>query len=176
MKGKKAGVVGLGTMGSNIAIVCARAGVETAVGICHDGHYADVWATGVMAGARLCVHASAGGSGPPKDGGSIPEIVGSLENQGSRFDAYWLAVNTYCPGCVFYPMSNAKVPQTLLAVTDSLSQRSPTYPKHSYLGDELAHARIRLHDANGCYPMRTLRSGRAGYENWSRLVPEVVDV
>ncbi len=31
MNGKKAGVVGLGTMGSNIAIVCARAGVETVV-------------------------------------------------------------------------------------------------------------------------------------------------
>ena len=31
MKVEKVGVVGLGTMGSNIAIVCARGGKETAV-------------------------------------------------------------------------------------------------------------------------------------------------
>lgn len=44
------------------------------------------------------------------------------------------------------------------------------------MGDLLAHARIRLYDATGCYPMRTLRGGVLAYECWSRLIPPIVEV
>lgn len=152
------------------------AGVDVAMGVCHDGHYQDVWSTGVMAGARLCVHASAGGGGPPTDGGSIPEMRKVQSGQGGALDAYWVHTNAFTTANIFYPISNAKVRDTLLATGADLSEQSPTYPEYSYLGDQLAHAVIRLYDAIGCFPMRTLRSGRAGYENWSRLVPDVFDV
>jgi len=35
---------------------------------------------------------------------------------------------------------------------------------------------IRLYDATGCYPMRTLRAGRTAYECWSRLIPPLLEV
>lgn len=36
------------------------------------------------------------------------------------------------------------------------------------MGDQLAYARIRLYDASGCYPLRTLRVGKDAYETSSR--------
>ena len=151
------------------------AGVEVAMGVCHDGHYQDVWATGVMGGARLCVHASAGGHGRPPDGGNIDERRRQQGSQGHSLDAFWVHVNAYTNANIFYPSTTARIKNTLMATTLDLTEHSPTYPEYSYLGDQLAHATIRLYDATGCYPMRTLRSGLK-YNIWSQLVPELVEV
>ena len=74
------------------------------------------------------------------------------------------------------PIANAKVRNTILALPDDLTEKSPTYPEYSDLGDQLFHAHIRVWDATGCYPLRTLRGGSKAYEAWSRLVPECVEV
>ena len=147
-------------------------GVEVAAGVCHDARYPDVWATGVMGGARLCLHPAAGGT----VSGSIPDMAAKYGGSGNGLDAYWVCVNAGGGGAIVYPNSNRKHPDTVLAVTRDMTEDSPTHPDYSSMGDLLAHKRIRLWDATGCYPMRTLRSGRAGYEAWSRLVPEIKEV
>ena len=149
------------------------AGVELAVGVCHDGHYQDVWATGVMGGARLCLHPAAGG-GP--GGRPIADILAPLRDRGTALCSFWVHVNAGGGSAIVYPTRNRKCPDTILAVPPDLTEESPTWPEYSPMSGVLAHARLRLWDASGAYPMRTLRSGRAGYERWSRLVPELVDV
>lgn len=148
------------------------AGVEVAMGVCHDGKYADVWATGVMGGARLCLHPAAGGTLR----GHIPTIIKGYGDRGQQFDAFYASVNAGGGAAIEYPTSNRKVPQTVLAVTPDLTEANPTYPEYSDMGDLLAHARIRLWDATGCYPMRTLRSGARRYHLWAELMPTLVDV
>jgi hypothetical protein len=152
---------------------CQRVnGVIVAMGVCHDAHYQDVWATGVMAGARLCLHPSSGGNMR----GSIPNALQYFSKLGSDLDAFWVRVNAGGGAAIVYPCANRKQPNTLLAVPKDLTEESPTYPEYSPMGDLLAHARIRLWDATGCYPMRTLRSGKRRYELWKELMPQVVDV
>ncbi|MCM8759589.1 MAG: hypothetical protein NC906_07475 [Candidatus Omnitrophica bacterium] len=152
----------------NLQRVC---GAEIAVGICHDGHYQDVWAVGVMAGARLCLHPAAGG----KPQGKIPEIVNSLRNLGTDLDAFWVRVNAGGGSAIVYPCKNRKQSDTILAIPDDLTEKNPTYPDYSYMGDMFAKAKIRLWDATGCYPLRTLRNGHK-YNIWKKLIPEIQDV
>ncbi|HOK80466.1 MAG TPA: nitrilase-related carbon-nitrogen hydrolase [bacterium] len=152
----------------NLQRVC---GTEVAVGVCHDGHYQDVWAIGVMGGARLCLHPSAGG----KLKGNIKEIVNSYRNLGENLDAFWVRVNAGGGSAIVYPCKNRKQPDTILAVCDDLTEKSPTYPEYSNMGDLFAHARIRLWDATGCYPMRTLRNGWK-YNVWKQLIPDIQEV
>ena len=153
----------------NLQRVC---GVETAVGVCHDGHYQDVWAVGVMAGARLCLHPAAGGN----LSGKIPDILNSFRTLGENLDSFWVRVNAGGGSAIVYPCKNRKHPETILAVARDLTEDSPTWPEYSNLGDLLAFARIRLWDATGSYPMRTLRSGRQRYEAWKKLMPEIIEV
>lgn len=148
------------------------AGVEVAVGVCHDGHYQDVWATGVMGGARLCLHPAAGGQAS----GPIARIIDGYRNAGSDLDAFWVRVNSGGGSMIVYPVANAKITDTILALPKDLTKESPTYPNYSPMGDQLAHAKLRLWDASGCYPLRTLRSGAKRYAAWSSLMPRIEDV
>ncbi len=150
------------------------AGVEIALGVCHDGRYQDVWTTGVMAGARVCFHAIS--AGKIADGANIPERLAGYQNLGQNLDAFWVFCNSGGDAGIVYPCRNARVHNTVLATPQALSEQSPTWPVYSYMGDQLAHARIRLYDATGCYPVRTLRNGNAAYKAWSSLMPAVVDV
>ena len=152
----------------NFQRVC---GVEVAVGVCHDGHYQDVWATGVMAGARLCLHPAAGGT----PSGTIPELIQGFRNSGQGLGSYWVRVNAGGGSGIFRPHTNRKHPEVTIAVPADLTEKNPTYPQYSPMGDLFAHARIRLWDATGCYPLRTLRSGKERYDAWSRLIPEIHD-
>lgn len=145
------------------------AGVEVAVGVCHDGHYQDVWSTGVMAGARLCLHPLAGGT--PSD--PIPDILTAMRNKGHQFDSYWLCVNAGGGSGIFRPRTSRKHPNAIIAIPDDLTEKNPTYPTYSTMGDLLAHGKIRLWDATGCFPLRTLRSGKDRYQTWSRLIPKI---
>jgi predicted amidohydrolase len=148
-------------------------GVEIAMGVCHDGHYRDVWATGVMGGARLCLHPAAGGQAS----GKIYDLCNSVRHcPATNLDAFWIHVNAGGPSAIIYPTPNAKVRETILSVPKDLTTENPTYPDYSYMGDLLAHAVIRLYDATGCYPMRTLRGGSRAYECWSQLIPPLVEV
>jgi predicted amidohydrolase len=153
----------------NLQRVC---GVEMAMGVCHDAHYQDVWSAGVMGGARVCLHPAAGGNLR----GNIPKIVDSFRSMGHGLDSFWVRVNAGGGAAIVYPMANAKVTDTILALPDDLTEKSPTYPEYSDMGDQLLHARIRVWDATGCYPLRTLRGGSRAYEAWSKLVPKVVEV
>ena len=154
----------------NLQRVC---GVEVALGVCHDGHYQDVWATGVMGGARLCIHASAGGTPT----GRIDDI--RLANKiihDFGMDSFWLHVNSDGGSAIYYPRATAKTQERIIAATKDITEANPTYPTYSSMEDQLAHARIRLYDASGCFPLRTLRAGADAYHTWSRLIPEIVDV
>jgi len=142
-------------------------GVKVAVGVCHDGHYQDVWATGIMGGARLCLHPAAGG----QLSGHILDIVRSYQSLGTPYCAYWLRVTAGGGAAIVYPQRTAKVVDTVLAVPADLTEANPTWPEYSPMGDLLAHAVIRLWEANGAYPLRTLRSG-SKYDVWQQLVPE----
>jgi len=148
-------------------------GVEIAMGVCHDGHYRDVWATGVMGGARLCLHPAAGGQAS----GNIDNLRNAERHTPAvNLDAFWMHCNAGGPSAIIYPCPNAKIRETILAVPKDLTAESPTYPDYTYQGDQLAHAVIRLYDATGCYPMRTLRGGSRAYQLWSQLIPPLVEV
>lgn len=152
----------------NLQRVC---GVEVVLGVCHDVRYQDVWATGVMGGARLCLHVICSGD----LSGEIPILRSRMGAQGQNFDAYWVRVNAKGGAAIVYPQKNAKISDTLLAVPKDLTKESPTYPTYTNLGNQLAHCQIRLWDALGCYPMRTLRSG-SKYKIWKQLIPEIINV
>jgi hypothetical protein len=149
-------------------------GVEIALGVCHDGRYQDVWAAGVMAGARVCFHAISAGKIP--EGVNIPERLAGYQGLGQNLDAYWVFCNSGGDAGIVYPCANARVRNTVMATPAALSEKSPTWPVYSYMGDQLAAATIRLYDATGCYPVRTLRNGNAAYRAWRSLMPEVVEV
>jgi hypothetical protein len=152
----------------NLQRVC---GVEVAVAVCHDFRYPDVWMSGVMGGARLCLHlAGSGGLG------DIPSALASYRSLGASLDSFFLRVNSGGGSAIVYPASNRKHPDTILAVPRDLTSDSPSYPKYSPMGDLLAHANLRLWDAGGAYPLRALRNGSRHYQAWSLLVPQVVDV
>jgi predicted amidohydrolase len=153
----------------NLQRVC---GVEVAVGVCHDGRYPDVWSVGVMGGARLCLHPL--GAGTPS--GPIPTLLESYRDLGSQLDAFWVRTNAGGGSAIVYPGANAKQRETILAVPKDLTNENPAYPNYSPMGDLLAHARIRLWDASGVYPLRTLRSGATGHRMWSSLIPPVQEV
>jgi len=148
-------------------------GVEVAVGVCHDGRYQDVWTTGVMGGARLCLHPQCGAELQ----GDIPTILAKYGLLAGPFDAWWVMTNARGGSAITSPKRLACGEDGNLPVIPvDLTEANPTYPEYSSMGDILTHARIRLWDVHGAFPMRTLRSGKKGYENWSRLVPEIVDV
>jgi hypothetical protein len=149
-------------------------GVEIALGVCHDGRYQDVWTAGVMAGARVCFHAISAGRIP--EGTPIRARVEGYGDLGQNLDAYWVFCNSGGDAGIVYPCRNARVRNTVLAVPAALSEASPGWPNYKHMGDQLANAKIRLYDATGCYPMRTLRNGSAAYQAWSSLMPEIVEV
>ncbi len=141
------------------------------MGVCHNGHYQDVWAVGVMAGARLCLHPAAGGILK----GKIPEIINMYRGLGENLDSFWVRVNAGGGSAIIYPCKNRKHPEIILAVPEDLTEKNPSYPDYSYMGDLFAKARIRLWDATGCYPLRTLRNGLK-YTVWKQLIPEIQEV
>ncbi len=153
----------------NLQRVC---GAEVAVGVCHDGKYQDVWAVGVMGGARLCIHPL--GTGTPS--GTIDRLLDGYRGLGTPFDAFWVTTNAGGGSAIVYPARNRKQPETLLAVPKDLTKQNPAYPKYAPMGDLLAHTTVRLWDALGAYPMRTLRSGARSYQVWSSLIPSIQDV
>jgi len=148
------------------------AGVEVAVGVCHDGSYPDVWTTGVMGGARLCLHPMSCG-GPS---GRIPDIVKAAGGRAKASGAFWASTNANGGAAIVHPEKTRNMPDNILAVAADLTRANPTYPDYSPMGDLLASATLRLWDANGGIPLRTLRSGRKGYELWSQLIPELQEV
>jgi predicted amidohydrolase len=152
----------------NLQRVC---GVEVAVGICHDARYPDVWSTGVMGGARLCIHAS-GAAGPR---GTVAEFLNSIRKAGGDLDAYWVCVNSGGGSAIVYPCRNRKFPETILAAPPDLMKRA-AQTRYQPMDQVLAHARIRLWDACGAFPMRTLRAGRRAYKIWSSLIPAIQEV
>jgi hypothetical protein len=154
----------------NLQRVC---GAEVAVGICHDGHYQDVWSTGVMGGARLCIHAL--GAGGPK-GKPIADFLNSVRTAGSDVDAFWIRVNAGGGSAIVYPVQNRKYPNPILAVPTDLMSKDPAHTPYKAKDEVLAHATIRLWEATGAYPMRTLRAGKRGYKIWSSLVPPIQEV
>lgn len=148
-------------------------GVEVAIGVCHDGHYQDVWGTGVMGGARLCIHPSAGGS----PSGLVDEILLSNKlHHEFGMDAFWIHVNNGGGSAIYYPRTTAKTKDRTIVTTRDLTRENPSYPDFSCMDDQFASARIRLYDASGCYQLRTLRAGKKAYEAWSSLIPPLVDV
>ena len=126
----------------------------------------------VMGGARLCLQPMSGGTAS----GKIDSIVDTYRIRGTCFDAFYLVVNAGGGAAIVYPTTTARVRDTILAVPKELTKDNPTYPEYSSMGDQLAFAKIRLWDATGGYPMRTLRSGAARYKIWSQLIPQIEEV
>ena len=148
-------------------------GVEVVIGVCHDGHYQDVWGTGVMGGARLCIHPSAGGA--PK--GLVDEIrLSNKINHEFGMDAFWMHANNGGGSAIYYPRTTARNHERVIVAAKDLTKENPSYPEYRPMGDQFIHARIRLYDASGCYQLRTLRAGKKAYETWSSLIPPLVEV
>ena len=104
----------------NLQRVC---GVEVALGVCYDGGWQDVWATGVMGGARLCLH-PLGGSAMS---GNIPEITRAYEKKSGSFGAFWVFVNSGGGAGIIGPeLRNNE--SCVLALPRDLTEESPSYP------------------------------------------------
>jgi hypothetical protein len=90
--------------------------------------------------------------------------------------AFWMHVNSDGGSAIYYPQTTAKMKERIIVATQDITAENPSYPDYSPMDDQLAHSRIRLYDASGCYPLRTLRAGTDAYNTWSSLIPDIVDV
>jgi predicted amidohydrolase len=126
-------------------------GVPTALHICHDGRYPELWTLPVMFGARLVLH--------PKNGIEVTGSVHAFEEK-AREDsvtshAFYLNVNAGGGSRIVAPRNGE---DSLLAVSPECRRDNAAYPMVGQIQEGLVHARIRVSDAFGYWPMRSFRA------------------
>jgi len=118
--------------------------------ICHDARYPELWTLPVMFGARLVLH--------PANGGNVSGTVDAFQScaKGSTVTshAFYIHVNggggSYIAGPQKY--------NNLLAVSPECHKDAATYPQVGPPVEALIHAKIRVHDAFGYWPVRSFRA------------------
>jgi predicted amidohydrolase len=125
-------------------------GVPTTMHICHDGRYPELWTLPVMFGARLILH--------PANGGNVSATVDAFQSWAkastSTSHAFYIHVNggggSYIAGPKKY--------NNLLAFSPECRKDAGTCPQVGPPVEALIHARIRVHDAFGYWPVRSFRA------------------
>lgn len=136
-------------------------GVPVAMHICHDGRYPEVWTLPVMFGARLILHPANGG----KVSGTIESLEARARSATGTSNAFYLHVNG---GGGSYLVGPGKR-NNLIAVSPECRREVPSFPAVGEPQEGLLHARIRVHDAFGYWPLRSFRASEPAAEAYVGL-------
>jgi len=136
-------------------------GVPVTMHICHDGRYPDVWTVPVMFGARLILHPANGGT----IGGGIDVFEARAKRSTTTSHAFYVHVNGGGGSFIAGPQKF----NNLIAVSPECRRDVPTFPMVGEPVEGLLHARLRIHDAFGYWPVRALRASEAVAEAYLAL-------
>ncbi len=136
-------------------------GVPVCMHICHDGRYPEVWTLPVMFGARLVLHPANSG----EVSGSIDAFEARARTSASTSHAFYVNVNggggSYIAGPQKY--------DNLIAVSTECRRDSRTFPTVGRPEECLVHARVRIADAFGYWPVRSFRASEEIATSYLRL-------
>jgi predicted amidohydrolase len=125
-------------------------GVPVCMHICHDGRYPETWTLPVMFGARLILH--------PSNGGAIRGSVDAFEQAANRSTstshAFYLHVNGGGGSYIAGPQKFDNV----LDVSAECRRENAAFPMVGRPQECLIESRIRVADAFGYWPVRSLRA------------------
>ncbi len=136
-------------------------GVPVCMHVCHDGRYPDVWTLPVMFGARLVLHPANGGLVK----GSIDAFEARAKGSTSTSHAFYAHVNG---GGGSYIAGPEKF-DNLLVTSPECRRDSPSFPAVGTPKEGLFHARVRVHDAFGYWPMRSFRASEGAAQAFLSL-------
>lgn len=125
-------------------------GVPVSMHICHDHRYPELWTLPVMFGTRLVLH--------PSNGGRVSGTVNAFQEVAkgitSSSHAFYINVNGEGGSYIVGPHRRGE----LLASSSECSIKNPEFPMVGPAEEGLFHARIRVHDAFGYWPVRSFRA------------------
>lgn len=125
-------------------------GVPMTMHICDDGRYPELSTLPVMFGARLILHQA--------NTGNISGTVDAFESRAraSTASSHAFYINVNGGGGSF--IAGPKKDNNLLAVSPECRKDAGTYPQVGQPVEALIHAKIRVHDAFGYWPVRSFRA------------------
>lgn len=140
-------------------------GAPISMHICHDGRYPEMWTLPVMFGARLIIHPSNGGPPPPT---TVDAFEATSAEATTTMHAFYLRVNGLGHSCLVSPR---KVPRhiKLIAAPAECGRNNSEFPLTGPPLEGLFHAKIRLHDAFGYWPVRSYRASEEAAEAYLNL-------
>ena len=125
-------------------------GVPMCMHICHDGRYPEVWTLPVMFGARLILH--------PSNGGSIEGSIDAFEARAristTTSHAFYLHVNGGGGSYIAGPQKF----HNLIAMSAECQRDTRSFPAVGPAQECLVHAKVRIADAFGYWPVRSFRA------------------
>lgn len=137
-------------------------GVPVTMHICHDARYPELWTLPVMFGARLVLR--------PANDGFIEESVDAFEtiakSAPDTTHAFHLDVNGYGRSFLTGPAGGNG---SLIAVSPECRRDNPSFPMIGRPMEGLFHARIRVDDAFGYWPVRSFRASENTAEAYLAL-------
>ena len=136
-------------------------GVKTCMHVCHDGRYPELWTLPIMFGARLVVHPSNGGT----VGGTVAGFRGGTARSTGSMHAFYVRVNGGGGSCIAGPTKHDNV----LAVSDECLPDNPDAPRVGKPVECLLEANLRIHDAFGYWPVRSMRASEAAAAAYAHL-------
>jgi predicted amidohydrolase len=125
-------------------------GAPCCMHICHDGRYPELWTLPVMFGSRLVVH--------PANGGNIIGTIDGFEARAKRSTGTSHAFYINVSGGGGSYITGPKKYDNLLAVSDECKRKSKTLKKVGAPVECLIQHKCRIHDALGCWPVRSFRA------------------
>ncbi len=136
-------------------------GVPCSMHICHDARYPDVWTLPVMFGARVILH--------PANGGTISGSVDAFEKSGRRYTQTSHAFYVYVNGGGGSHICGPQKHDSLIAVSDEARRDQPAFPTVGKPVPCLIHARIRVPNAFGYWPIRSFRASQETAQAYAAL-------
>ena len=137
-------------------------GVPMSLHICHDHRYPELSTLPVMFGARLVIHPSNGGSAPTE---SVDAFEESAKSDSRTSHAFHIKVNGAGGSFIVGPRRDADV----LDVSPEGRRDNAAFPMVGPAEEGLLHARIRIPDAFGYWPVRSFRASEAVAEAYLAL-------
>lgn len=136
-------------------------GVPTTLHVCHDRRYPELSTLPVMFGARLVIHPSNAGD----ISGSVDAFEARAMADSDTTHAFHINVNGGGGSYIVGPQRE----DNLIAVSPECDQYNDDYPMVGPAQESLLHAKIRVHDAFGYWPERSLRASEATAEAYQSL-------
>ncbi|MFH0964415.1 MAG: carbon-nitrogen hydrolase family protein [Planctomycetota bacterium] len=125
-------------------------GVPVSINVCHDVRYPETWTLPIMFGARLILHPACGAE--PKESVEAFERRANL----SIVSHHAFYVHTSGRGGSF--IVGPQKLDNILAVSAECRRDNPSFPMVGKPVEGLHHARLRIHDAFGYWPVRSFRA------------------